>query len=304
MNASVAGLSAQASHLATISDNIANSATPGYKRASTEFSHMVVDSGPARYTAGGVRSAAIRLVEQRGSLTTTTNSTDIAIAGRGMLPVTTSTAVAGGGGDLPFLMTTTGSFYPNAQGYLTTASGLVLMGVPVEASGDAPGFPRTTADALEPVRIQASQIVGSPTTAVRVSANLPARGTEAGADGTGPVQAVTYYDNLGRAQTLTFDYVPTVPAAGAPPSNEWTVSITDSAQGGAVVGEYVMTFSDDRRHGRPAPGRHDDLGRGLRRRPRAPWRCTVAGGPHRPTIGRPGSGGGFSQLDSKFSPGT
>ena len=37
LNAGVAGLSANASRLATISDNIANSGTFGYKRAVTDF---------------------------------------------------------------------------------------------------------------------------------------------------------------------------------------------------------------------------------------------------------------------------
>jgi len=37
LNASVAGLAANASRLATISDNIANSATHGYRRVKTDF---------------------------------------------------------------------------------------------------------------------------------------------------------------------------------------------------------------------------------------------------------------------------
>ena len=45
LNAGVAGLTANATRLATISDNIANSATYGYKRADSEFSPMVLDSG-------------------------------------------------------------------------------------------------------------------------------------------------------------------------------------------------------------------------------------------------------------------
>ncbi len=47
MNAGVAGLSAQAMNLSTISDNIANSSTAGYKRATTDFATMVVGAGNA-----------------------------------------------------------------------------------------------------------------------------------------------------------------------------------------------------------------------------------------------------------------
>ncbi|PKP83787.1 MAG: flagellar biosynthesis protein FlgE, partial [Alphaproteobacteria bacterium HGW-Alphaproteobacteria-2] len=40
--ASVSGLAANATKLATISDNIANSSTPGFKRSVTEFTSLVV----------------------------------------------------------------------------------------------------------------------------------------------------------------------------------------------------------------------------------------------------------------------
>lgn len=47
MAASVAGLAAQSTKLATISDNIANSATYGYKRVETDFDALVlIRSGP------------------------------------------------------------------------------------------------------------------------------------------------------------------------------------------------------------------------------------------------------------------
>ena len=56
LNAGVAGLNANANRLATISDNIANSSTYGYKRAQADF-HSVVIHGNSRsnYSAGGVR---------------------------------------------------------------------------------------------------------------------------------------------------------------------------------------------------------------------------------------------------------
>jgi flagellar hook protein FlgE len=57
LNAGVSGLSANASRLATISDNIANSATYGYKRAQTDFQSMVMtgDSNSAYVAGGGAR---------------------------------------------------------------------------------------------------------------------------------------------------------------------------------------------------------------------------------------------------------
>lgn len=300
MNASVAGLAAQASHLATISDNIANSATPGYKRATTDFTAMVMDGGPASYTAGGVRATSIRLVEARGPLTTSASSTDLAIAGRGMLPVTSSTAVTAGT-DLPFYMTTTGSFVRDAQGYLRTSSGLVLLGVPVADDGVAPNFARTAADALVPVRIDANAIVGSPTTSMSVAANLPASATEAGSTAGPEALAVTYYDNLGKAQTLDFSFAPTVPAAGASASNQWTATIRDSASAGAVVGEYVMTFDASRATGGRLAGMTTTSG-GAFDAVTGLVTVTVAGGPIEIGLGIPGAANGFTQLAADFSP--
>jgi flagellar hook protein FlgE len=45
LNAGVAGLNANATRLATIADNIANSATFGYKRTQADFHSQVINGG-------------------------------------------------------------------------------------------------------------------------------------------------------------------------------------------------------------------------------------------------------------------
>jgi flagellar hook protein FlgE len=129
LNAGVAGLNANATRLAAISDNIANSGTYGYKRASTEFSSMVISSsrGAGLYSAGGVRAATTRLIDERGALSGTSNALDLAVSGRGMLPVVPSTSLDSPG-DKPMMMTRTGAFRPDANGVLRTETGLVLLG--------------------------------------------------------------------------------------------------------------------------------------------------------------------------------
>ena len=89
LNAGVAGLNANATRLATIADNIANSGTYGYKRAAADFSNMVITNarGSGVYSAGGVRASSFRLIEERGALVGTSNALDLAVSGRGMLPV-------------------------------------------------------------------------------------------------------------------------------------------------------------------------------------------------------------------------
>ena len=55
LNAGVMGLNSNASRLSTISDNIANSSTYGYKRSQVDFSSMVLQQRSSAYSAGGVR---------------------------------------------------------------------------------------------------------------------------------------------------------------------------------------------------------------------------------------------------------
>ena len=82
-------------------------------------------------------------------------------------------------------------------------------------------------------------------------------------------------------------------------SNKWTMVITDSAQGGAVIGEYTLVFDDSRGNGgtlssvtvvsggayNPADGTLD---------------LTVAGGPMTMTIGKLGDPNGLTQFQRQF----
>ena len=94
LNAGVAGLAANAARLATISDNIVNSSAYGYKRAEADFSSMVIDSGGGGYYAGGVRVTTQRLIYEREPLVSSNNSTDLAVRGRGFLPVTSEVSLS------------------------------------------------------------------------------------------------------------------------------------------------------------------------------------------------------------------
>ena len=243
LNAGVAGLAANASRLATISDNIANSATYGYKRAETDFHSLVINSGSGTYSAGGVRITTSRLIDQSGALAATNNATDLAVRGRGFLPVTTETALISQTADWPMNLATTGSFRTDANGYLVNPGGLVLMGWLANPDGSIPTFPRDTSAGLTPVQIQANQFAAEPTTAITLGVNLPATETEYLATGSPLSLSVEYFDNLGTSQSLNVTYTPIVPTTpGA--SNRWVMEITDSAQGGTLIGAYDIVFDD------------------------------------------------------------
>ena len=297
LNAGVAALKANANRLATISDNIANSSTFGYKRVETDFHSMVTSGQGGSYSAGGVRTTSQRMIDQRGSLVTTNNSTDLAVRGRGMLPVRSSSQIAGGSNEM--LLTTTGSFRTNDQGYLVTESGLVLLGWRANSDGTIPPVPRDTPAALEPVQLSVNQLSGAPTTQMNLRMHLPATATAAGAPGAPPPRSVEYFDNLGKSESIDIELVPTVPATGS--SNEWTMILRDSASGGAVIGEYTLTFTDSRTAGGTlasvtavSGGAYDPATGSVV--------VSVAGGPMEVNIGLIGDADGITQLSDTFAP--
>lgn len=303
LSAGVAGLNSNATKLATISDNIANSSTFGYKRATADFQSMVIGGnvGAGTYSAGGVRVSTQRLIDERGPLVSTSNPLDIAIGGRGMLPVTQEVYLGGNAGERPMMMTTTGSFRTDSEGVLKTETGLVLLGWPADADGNVGIHPRDTAAGLEPVVINANQTAGDPTTRLRLGVNLPAVDTEVGAAGDVQPLSVEYFGNLGTSETLDFTFTPTVPTTGTAPSNTWTMEIRDSAGGGALVGEYTLIFDDSRTDGGTlasvtvvSGGAYDAATGELA--------LTVDGGPLTLTIGKIGDPNGLTQLSDSFAP--
>ena len=301
LNAGVAGLAANATRLATISDNIANSGTYGYKRAEADFESLVINNNPGSgtYSAGGVRASTVRLIEERGALVSTKNAMDIAVGGRGMLPVTSAVSLGATTGDRPLMMTTTGSFHTDSNGVLKTESGLVLMGWPAESDGSISTYPRDTIAGLEPVVINANQTAGDPTTKMNLGVNLPATNTAAGESGDALPLSVEYFGNLGTSETLDISFTPTVPVTGS--SNTWTMQIKDSAQGGAVIGEYTLVFDDTRANGgtlasvTTVSGGAYNAGDGT-------LALTVDGGPLTMTIGKVGDPNGLTQLSDSFAP--
>ena len=297
LNASVAGLAANASRLATISDNIANSSTYGYKRSETDFHSMVIDNSRGTYAAGGVRTTVQRLIDERGSLVSTSNPTDLAVRGRGLLPVTTQPSVNVDNGENPLLLATTGSFRTDSQGYLTSQSGMVLMGWPAEPDGTVPTYPRDAIDGLEPIRINANQFAGEATTLMEIGVNLPATSTEAGATGDVETLSIEYFDNLGKSANLEITFTPNVPGTGA--SNAWQMNIVDSETGTAPIATYDLVFDDSRTGGGTllsvSPLTGYDTSTGI-------IDLTVAGGPMELGIGAYGSASGLTQLSDAFAP--
>ena len=304
MNAGVAGLTANSTRLATISDNIANSGTYGYKRMETDFNAFVLQQNRTAglYSAGGVRATTERVIDEDGALITTAHPLDIAISGRGMLPVTSAVDMDNGFQQLPFMMTRTGSFRTDSEGILRTGSGLVLMGWPAQADGTVPTMSRDTMQGLRPVQISANQTSGDPTTRVSLGVNLPATETMSTGSGAPMSLNVEYFGNLGTSESLDFTFTPdTSDPTGM--SNIWTVEIRDSASDPAsnLVGSYRIEFDDSMSDGGSiksvttlSGGAYDPVTGNLG--------LNVEGGPLDVFIGTINGTNGLRQLSASFSP--
>jgi len=299
MNAGISGLNVNASKLATISDNIANSKTFGYKRVDADFTAMTLSGRSGGYVAGGVRVASFRNISTQGSLITTANSMDIAIGGRGFLPVTPSSALANTSTALPLRLATTGSFRPDAEGILTSNSGLVLMGWPADPDGTFPPFPRDSAAGLSPVNISHNQFAANPTTEIQLGINLPATATQAGSTGDPFDLSLEYFDNLGTTQTMTATFTPQVPALGQ--SNLWTMEITDLATGAAPIAEFTVQFDATTATGGSMLSVVPVFG-GAYNAATGDINVTFDRGPVNINIGTIGSNNRMTQLSSSFAP--
>ncbi|HEY0145296.1 MAG TPA: flagellar hook protein FlgE [Methylovirgula sp.] len=198
--ASVSGMNAQANALSTISDNIANANTVGYKEASTQFEDMLNEFSPSEYNAGGVGTVVNYSISAQGDPNATTDPTNMAIEGNGFFVVQNPSGQT--------FLTRAGSFEPNSQGFLVNASGYTLMGYP-----PVPSPPSYSPNDLVPVQVSTSSL--SPavaSTSATLTGNLDSSAaTVAAADlpsatppGSGftSMTPVTTYDSLGNPTTL------------------------------------------------------------------------------------------------------
>lgn len=282
------GLNVNSTRLAAISDNIANSATYGYKRTEVDFSSMVVNQRPSIYTAGGVRSSVYKAVSDQGSLISTGRATDIAVNGAGLIPVTTSQGINAPAAEREFLMVSTGGFSPDAEGFLRTTSGLYLLGWPVDANGNALTSGRTSQTGLQPVSISDGIFAAEPTSQMNLGVNLPADRSQI-ATGESIDLPVEYFDQLGLPQTLTIAYTP-----GA--DGEWSATITDNATGD-LVGGIDLRFGPDgllETINANNNATYDPVSGNLA--------FATSAGPISAFIGRSGENGGLTQLGATFSP--
>ncbi|OCP04926.1 MULTISPECIES: flagellar hook protein FlgE [unclassified Ensifer] len=221
MRTGVSGMNAQSNRLGTVAENIANANTTGYKRASTEFSSMILPSGGGNYNSGGVETQVRYSISQQGGTSYTTSASDLAINGGGFF------IVSGNGGEN--FLTRAGSFVPDKDGNLVNTAGFTLMGYEYKAGVD-PTVVVNGFDGLVPVKLKDEGLVASGSTKGAMEANLPS----GAAIGDQSKTSLVVYDTQGNTRILDFTYQKT----GA---NAWSLNVVDRASG-TNIGTQTMTF--------------------------------------------------------------
>jgi flagellar hook protein FlgE len=223
-NTAVMGMAAQSDALASISENIANSGTVGYKEATTHFITVLSGLQSNDTFGGGVTTKNRYQITQQGAILHTASPTDLAVKGAGFFVVTNSAGDA--------FLTRAGSFVPDSQGRLVNAAGFFLMGFPAGSSS-------SSITGMQVVTINPGRLVANPSTAGSLSANLPANAAVVAAANLPSTNAatatftsktsLTTFDNLGNSVLLDVYFSKT----GA---NSWEATVYNSADAAAGGG--------------------------------------------------------------------
>jgi flagellar hook protein FlgE len=247
MKTAVSGMSAQANRLSTVGDNIANSSTTGYKRASTSFSSLVLPSTAGAYNSGGVTTSIQYSISEQGALEYTTSDTDLAIQGDGFFIVQDDAGNS--------YLTRAGSFTIDDNGNLVNSQGYSLMGYSYD--GGDPAVVVNGYAGLEAINISGSGLTASESTTGVFAANLDADSDVVTGDlPSANLSTSTYthksslvaYDSQGREVTYDFYYTKTN-------DNEWEVSVYLNSEATdqtgfpysptGQIGSATLIFNDD-----------------------------------------------------------
>lgn len=213
MRTGVSGMNAQANRLSTVADNIANANTTGYKKASTQFSSLILPTTGGAYNSGGVTTDVRYSISSQGTFTYTTSTTDLAINGKGFFIVQGSDGVE--------YLTRAGAFTPMDDGTLRNSAGFTLMGYPYSSTED-PTIVINGFAGLEEINLSSGELNVQASESGYLHVNLPSNE----AVGFSKATSLVAYDSLGNTRKLDFNYTKVSSNAGPPPTSEWDVTVT------------------------------------------------------------------------------
>lgn len=225
----VSGLNAASSNLDVIGNNIANSATSGFKSSTAAFADMFAGS----QTGLGTKVSAVIQNFGDGAINATGRNLDVALSGNGFFRLEDSNGSV--------YYSRNGQLQRNADGYLVNTEGLQVTGYPVTGS---PATVQTGADPV-PIMIPTTQLPAKATTQGALQANLnssdalptitPFDAKEV--NSYNAKSSMTVYDSQGNDHQLDLYFVKTA-------NNQWQVYPIDSSTGEASA-DFTMSFDEN-----------------------------------------------------------
>jgi len=249
LNAAVGGMNAQSAALASISDNVANSQTVGFKETDTAFEDYVTQSTSTFHAPGAVVALPQYTNSVQGTITQVSNPTSLAISGAGFFPVKLPTGANSFNPQQYY--TRAGDFTADINGYLANSSGYVLDGWPATNSAGT----AFNTNALGPIQVSQAPSAPVATSNITLAANLPSvppAGTTSYSstipvnDASGNTQNVTLnWSQVNISGPVTAANPTTTTPANPIVANEWALTITAAgATAGASTGPYLVTFGN------------------------------------------------------------
>ena len=225
----VSGLNAAASNLDVIGNNIANSATYGFKSGTASFADMFAGSKVGL----GVKVAGITQDFTDGTTTNTGRGLDVAISQNGFFRMVDSNGSV--------FYSRNGQFKLDENRNIVNMQGLQLTGYP------ATGTPPTVQQGANPapITIPNTLMAAKSTTTASMQVNLNSTDkvptktpfNPSDADSYNKKGSVTVFDSQGNAHDMNIFYVKTGP-------NKWDVYTQDASVTGSVASKNaVMNFS-------------------------------------------------------------
>ncbi|GLK50155.1 flagellar hook protein FlgE [Brevundimonas intermedia] len=214
----LSGMNAYSRGLQTISNNVANLNSPGFKASSVTFSDVFNVGGLGSAYSGhgsraggqGVRFGSPTIDFTQGDLRQSGGDLDLAVQGGGFLVLKDGEKT---------VYARTGQFAADDDGFITLLGTRYRLGV-LNADRQA-----------VPLNVDASRTSApKATTAISLSGNISSTATDAS------VSDIAVYDSRGARQVWQVRLT----AAGAASPNQWTVAVTD--QTGATVGSSTLRF--------------------------------------------------------------
>ena len=238
----LSGLNAAQTDLNVTANNIANSATTGFKQSRSEFAELfaVSPQGVSRNQYGnGVKVAAVAQQFSQGNINTTNNSLDLALSGSGFFVLSDAGATA---------YSRAGAFQVDNAGYVVNSQNQRLQVYPPATTGN---FNTST---LSDLRLVTSESPPQATSSVETVFNLPANATEptsapfdpADPNSYNEARSVTVYDSLGAAHTTSLYWSKTAA------QNEWSMNVY--VDGNPVGTPQTLTYSNTGSLTSPANG--------------------------------------------------